>query len=1002
MMYLKSYKKLKVMVKTIDKLKFQDLMQYRVHEILLVASPYDAFILEQDGRLSEQILTEFKGMNLSYAPRIWNANTAHRALEMIKERPYDLVIIMLRISDMNPLLFAEKIKKKYPRKPIILLAFDESEVKALGDIRKGFDNVFIWTGNSHVFAAIIKYVEDKKNVRRDIEIGDVRVILLVEDNVRYYSTFYPEIYKQVLYYTKELMRKSFNDAHRLIRMRARPKILLAKNYEDAKKYFNTYQKNIIGVLSDIRFPKSGKQQKSGLKLAQYIKAKEPYLPVLLLSNREDYMDEALDITGHFISKKSGSLFKEIKEFIVSNLGFGDLILKTGKGKKIKSVSAVEDLKEIMEKLPLDSINYHASRNHFSNWLAIRGEFSLANKFRELGPHKFKNLEKRKEYHLKLLDNYEQNLNNEAIIEFDSKLPIEKYNFTKIGTGSLGGKARGLAFAANKLKDSKLSKKYPDINIRVPNITVIATDEFDKFMNKNKLWDIALNENNNSKLVDHFLNAKLDKKIIRAIKSLLKNINYPLAIRSSSLSEDSQYQSLSGMYSTFMLPNSSSSLQERVNQVCEAIKRIYASTFFIAPKSLIDKVSQRMEEEKMGIIIMEMIGQVQDSRFYPTFSGVAQSYNYYPTSYINRNDGVSYVALGLGKTVVDGNKSLRFCPKYPSLIHQFYSIKSTIDSSQNQFYALNMNKGKNPIYKGESHNLKLCNLDIAEKDGQLKYIGSVIPKDESILRDSLSYDGMRIVSFRNILKWETFPLSDILNNLLKFGKDSLGCPVEFEFAVNLNEDSDKNIIADFCVLQMKPMLIEGLIKDTKQISTKKENILFETNLGMGDGITYDIKNILMVKMDNFDISKSSEIALEIENMNDLMGPKNPYLLIGPGRWGSSDSWLGIPVRWEQISGAKSIIEMRVEGLNADPSFGSHFFHNLTNLRIGYLTQNKNNNTLDLDWINSFKTHKETQYLKWIKLKKSLIIQIDGSTGNAVILKEKIQPKEIIDENESLGI
>jgi len=989
------------MAKSIDKLKFQDLMQYRVHEILLVASPYDAFILEQDGRLSEQILTEFKGMNLSYAPRIWNAHTAQEALNMIEKRSYDLVIVMLRISDMNPLSFAKKIKEKYPRKPMVLLAFDESEVKALGDIKNGFDNVFIWTGNSHVFAAIIKYVEDKKNVRRDIQIGDVRVILLIEDNVRYYSTFYPEIYKQVLYHTKELMSKSLNDAHRLIRMRARPKILLAKNYEDAKKYFNTYHQNIIGVLSDIRFPRSGKQQKSGIELAKYIKKKEPYLPILMLSNREDYKEEALSVTGHFISKKSGSLFKEIKKFMIENLGFGDLILKNPKGKKIKSISSVSELKPNLEKIPLESIKYHASRNHFSNWLAIRGEFDLANKFREIGPEKFKSLEKRKKYHIQLLSEFEKNIDKGPIIEFDSKLYQKDHNFTKIGTGSLGGKARGLAFAADKLKHSKILNKYPNIKIRVPNVTVIGTDEFDIFMNKNKLWDIALNETDNKKLTGHFLKAKLNKNLINNIKKLLRNKTYPLAVRSSSLSEDSQYQSLSGMYSTFMLPNSSESIQERTDQVCEAIKRIYASTFFVAPKSLIDKISQRMEEEKMAIIIMEMVGQVKEERFYPTFSGVAQSYNYYPTSYIKRNDGVAYLALGLGKTVVDGKKNLRFCPKYPKLIHQFYSIKSTIESSQHEFYALDMNNGKNPIQKGETHNLRLYDLETAENDKQLKHIGSVIPENEEVLRDSLSYKGVRISSFNNILKWETFPLSSILKDLLKFGKESLGCPVEFEFAVNLYED-DQNITADFCVLQMKPMLIEGLIKDTKKLLKEKNNILFETKLGMGDGIISDIQNILMVNMDNFEISKTPEIAKEIERMNSEISAKSPYLLIGPGRWGSSDPWLGIPITWEQISGAKTIIEMSIEGLNADPSFGSHFFHNLTNLRVGYLTQDKKNKSLDLSWLDSCNVKKESKYLKWITLNKPLIIQIDGSSGKSLILKESIQAKDFLNEDESTGI
>ena len=991
------------MAKSIDKLKFQDLMQFRVHEILLVASPYDAFILEQDGRLSEQILTEFKGMNLSYAPRIWNAHTAKEALQMIEARPYDLVIVMLRISDMNPLSFAEKIKNIYPRKPMVLLAFDESEVKALGrNIKNTFDNVFIWTGNSHVFAAIIKYIEDKKNVKRDIQIGDVRVILLVEDNVRYYSNFYPEIYKEVLYHTKELMSKSLNDAHRLIRMRARPKILLAKNYEDAKKYFDTYKQNIIGVLSDIRFPKSGKQQKSGLKLAKYIKSKEPYLPILMLSNRSEYRKEALDITGHFISKKSGTLFKEIKQFMIDNLGFGNLILRSSSGKKLKSVSSVINLRTNLEKIPLKSVEYHASRNHFSNWLAIRGEFDLANKFREIGPGKFQDLKKRKEYHLKLLLEYENNIDNAPIVEFNSNSNVSKHKFTRLGSGSLGGKARGLAFATNQLKNSNIVKKYSNIKIRVPNVTVIGTDEFDRFMNKNKLWDIAIKEKSNDRLVKYFLDGKLDKSLIKNLKKLLNDINYPIAIRSSSLTEDSQYQSLSGMYSTFMLPNSSKSIQERLDQVCEAIKRIYASTFFVAPKSLIDKVSQRMEEEKMGIIIMEMIGQIHDDRFYPTFSGVAQSYNYYPTSYIKRHDGVAYLALGLGKTVVDGKKSLRFCPKYPKLIHQFYSIKSTIDSSQHEFYALNINKGKNPIQKGENFNLKLYSLDIAEKDEQLKYVGSVIPKNEQVVRDSLSYDGMRIVSFNSILKWNTFPLSQILKDLLKFGKESLGCPVEFEFAVNLYHDPDKNISADFCILQMKPMLIEGLIKDTRKLLKEKRNILFETKLGMGDGITSKIKDILIVNMDTFDISKTKEIAKEIEILNSQMSLNHPYLLIGPGRWGSSDPWLGIPVSWEQISGAKSIIEMNIENLNTEPSFGSHFFHNITNLRVGYLTQDKNNKSLDFEWLNSRNVKKETKHLKWISLEKELIIHIDGSNGKSIILKEPILEPEDLNEEESSGI
>jgi len=991
------------MPKSIDKLKFQDLMHFRVHEILLVASPYDAFILEQDGRLSEQILTEFKGMNLSYAPRIWNAHTAQAAMELIKERAYDLVIVMLRISDMNPVSFAKKIKAQYPRKPMILLAFDESEVRALKNVDKNnFDNIFIWTGNSHVFSAIIKYVEDKKNVKRDIKNGDVRVILLVEDDVRYYSTFYLELYRQVIFHTKELMIRSHNDAHRLMRMRARPKILLAKNYEDAKKYFDTYQNNILGVLSDIRFPKNEKVMNSGIKLAHYIKSKEPSLPILLLSNRLSFKHEAKSLTDNFIYKKSGSLIKDLNKFMKNDLGFGDLVLKDSNGTENKIVKEVSDLKNHLENITLDSVLYHASRNHFSNWLSIRGEFDLANKFRKINPTKFNSLKDRRNYHIKLLQDYEKRRDVEPIVEFQPNLSMNKYNFTKIGTGSIGGKARGIAFAADRLKNLNKFNKYNKIRIRVPNVTVIATDEFDKFMNENNLWEIALKENDNKKLVKIFLRANLSKKLINSITYLIKDISYPLAIRSSSLSEDSQYQSLSGMYSTFMLPNSSESLNERVEQICEAIKRIYASTFFVASRSLIDKISQRMEEEKMAIIIMEMIGKVHENRFYPTMSGVAQSYNYYPSSYSKRKDGVSYLALGLGKTVVDGKKTVRVCPKFPKLIQQFFSIKSMIESSQHEFYGLDLNNGKNPMKNGEADNLKTFNLNIAEKDSELSFLGSVIPVNEDIVRDSLRHNGKRIVTFNNILKWNSFPLSEILNDLLEFGNKSLGCPVEFEFAINLYKQKDKQITADFCILQMKPMLIKSLIKTNSEIIENSENILFKTKNAMGDGIISEIKNIIMVKEESFDISCTKKIALELEQMNEYIGDKESYLLIGSGRWGSADSWLGIPVTWNQISGAKCIIETYNNELNTEPSFGSHFFHNLTNLRIAYLCQDKRNKTLDFHWLNNQKIKKESHYVKLLKLNEPLSIQVDGSSGKAILLKKLEQKPDQIDENHSSGI
>ncbi len=985
-------------------LHFQDLMLHRIHEILLVASPYDAYTLEEDGKLTEQILHEYLGMNLSYAPRVWQANTASYAMDLLSRRPIDLIIVMLRISDMDPLTFGAKVKELYSNKPIILLAFDESEIKQLPDnIDDVIDHVFIWTGDSSVFPAIIKCIEDMKNVKRDVRKGNVRAILFIEDTPWYYSSILPVIYKETLFHTKQLMDKSLNDTQRLLHMRGRPKILLAKSYETAEKYFKLYKNNILGIISDIRFPKDGKlHDNAGILFAKYVQSVEKTMPVLLQSNEKNALELAKTITPFVLNKKSSTLFSNLREFLINNLGFGDFVFKTKNGEEISRAGNIEELVEMLETIPEESLDYHASRNHFSNWLAARGEFDLATQFRKIKGTEFRAIDKRRQYIINLIQESQKTRGLGSVAEFKYSKSSLHANFLRIRSGSLGGKARGLAFANFFWKEANLSEKYQDITFRVPKVVVIGTDEFDQLMDVNKLWETALSLDDNRDLEKVFLKGRLSRKLVQTLKELLKEVNFPLAIRSSSLLEDSQYQPLAGMYATYMLPNCHESDKERLSQVCEAVKRVFASTFFQEPKILMETIVHRHEEEKMAVIIMEMVGQKHGEYFYPTFSGVAQSYNYYPVSYMQREEGIAFTAIGLGRTIAEGGKALRFSPKYPNILPQFFSIKATLSNSQNTFYALNLNNGNNPLRKGEQNNLEQLHLEDAELHGVLKYTASVICDEDGIIRDSLKNKGRRVITFSPILKFQAFPLAEILQDILELCQTAMGCPVEIEFAVNMYNAAD--IQNEFCLLQIKPMVVGGLQKtDYLQLNEKKD-VLCSSEMALGDGVIDTIRNIICVDFDTFDRSLTRNIAKEIGVINRQMGNDNPYLLIGPGRWGTADPWLGIPVNWKQISHARVIVELSIEELNPEPSFGSHFFQNVTSLRIGYFTLRHmdKGGDIDLEWLKDQPVKQATKFIRWIQLEEPLHIRIDGSTGEGIILKPQPKIEEIMDEEESSGI
>ena len=982
---------------------FQDLMLHRIHEILLVASPYDAFILEEDGQLTEQILHEYIGLNLSYAPRVWQASTAAKAMEMLSKRKYDLVIVGLRISDMDPLTLGKMIKEADPQKPVILLVFDESELQQLPQTipKEIIDKVFVWSGDAGVFPAIIKFLEDRKNINRDIKRGQIRLIMLVEDNPRYYSMLLPLIYKEILFHTRQMLSKSLNDTHRLLYMRGRAKVLLASNYEEAERYFKRYGSNILGIISDIRFPKENKlNPRAGLDFTEWVRKIDKAIPIILQSTDSGMKLEAKKNMVEFFDKHSPTLLKDISNSITKNFGFGDFIFRKKNGLEISQSKSLRQLKEQLKEIPNESLLFHASKNHFSNWLAARGEFKIASILRDLSIDNFESVDQLREMLIEIINKIRERRHRDMVVEFTPEKFDPTANFTKISGGSLGGKARGLAFARNLLEKSNIKNNFPEIEIRVPKLIVIGTEEFDLFMKNNELWEEALNAKSNDKILKLFLKSRLTKNLVRSLKIFLSKVHYPIAVRSSSLLEDSQYQPLAGLYETYMLSNSSTIEKERLSQLCESVKRVYASQFFQEPKSIMDISTHRHDEEKMAVIIQELIGQHYGDRFYPTLSGVAQSYNYYPISYMEREEGVAFIALGFGKIIVEGEKVLRFSPKYPAILPQFFSVKSTINNSQRTFFALDMKDEKNINLNGETENLKRYNLDIAEEDGSIKFAASVVCSDDGLIRDSLNYNGVRVLTYSSILKYNKIPLTDILTEFIELGKLALGCPIEIEYAINIYNDGRK---PEFCLLQIKPMVIKQIERRQEIKLDNYKDIFCSSSISLGDGIIENIFNIIYIKLDSFSLANTTNIAKELEELNKNLNGK-PYILIGPGRWGTADPWLGVPVHWNQISNAKVIVEVCLEGMDIDPSFGSHFFQNVTSLRIGYFTVSgkKKDDFIDWDWIEKQEVVKETKYLKLIKYEKSLTVFMDGTTGAGRIFKP-IKPKiEKMDEEESSGI
>jgi len=967
---------------------FHELMAAKVTDILLVSSPYEAFIMEEEGRLAERIIHEYRGLNLSRPPMLTWVSSAREALEALSRKKFDLVITMPRVDETDAYVLGRKIKETYPNLPVFLLVHSTS--RHMLDLkysdRKTIDRIYVWYGNSDLLLALIKNREDRMNVAYDTQRAKVRVIIIVEDSPIYYSSLLPLLYKEIVTQTQAVMEESVNDEHRILRMRARPKILVAENFEEAIDLYQKYRPYLLSIFSDVRFPRNGKMDDTaGFTLLSRIRYENPDLPLLILSSEENNRQKAAKIPAVFLNKNSPALHSEIRKFFMQYLGFGDFIFRLPDGTEIAKASNLREMEEILFSIPDESVYYHAQRNHFSSWLMARSEIMLASKLKPVKVTDFTDTRQIKKYLIDCINERRVGRQKGLITEFDPGNFDPDAEFVKVGKGSLGGKARGLAFMSTQLKENpERLKQFEDIEIAVPKTLVISTDGFDAFISENNLKDLSTGEFNDKKVTELCLAAHIPDWLKHNLELYLRHTRYPLAVRSSSLLEDAQFQPFAGIYKTYMIPNNHSDFNPRLEQLMLAIKLVYASTYLEAPRAFAKSTSHRMEDEKMAVVIQRMTGKAYGRHYYPAISGVAQSYNFYPISHLKPQEGIAHIALGLGKTVVEGGTALRFSPKYPQFLPQFSSVDDTLSNSQRLFYALKLDGVPQDLAAKDDATLAKLEIDAVSTDAPIKYLCSTyLPQDHRI-RDGAQVQGYPVLTFANILKYDSFPLAQILSELLFIARKGMGCPVEMEFAVNLSLGDNQK--PEFDLLQIRPMAIRQYHLEVEIREEEIRRAFCYSTMALGNGQFNQIKDIIYVNPDTFDPAHTIDIAAEVGKMNaKLLRENRKYLLIGPGRWGSADRWLGIPVKWSDISGVGAIVETTTENLKADPSQGSHFFHNITSLGIGYFTTSENGEGfVNWNWLQSLPAAKESAHLKHVKLKKPLTIKIDGKKSHAVIL------------------
>ncbi|GIK22621.1 MAG: phosphoenolpyruvate synthase [Ignavibacteriota bacterium] len=979
--------------------KFQKLMRYKIREILLVSSIYDNYLFEEDGRLYELVREEYQSLNLSFAPELIHVTSGEEALEMLStENTFDLIITTLHIEDMHVVKFARMVRKSGINLPIVLLAYDNRERKELTTNYDTsiFERIFIWNGDYRLLIGIVKYIEDRVNVESDTKNIGVQSIIVVEDNIKFYSSYLPIIYTEVFKQSQRLIKEGINLTHKFLRMRARPKILLCTTYEEAWSYYEKYQQDVLGLILDINFKHNGvKDPEAGIKFARAVKAQHEDIPILLQSSDGSFREKANQIDAAFVHKNSPRLLQELRQFMLQNFGFGDFIFINNDGKEVFRATNLSQLEEALKRIPDESLVYHASRNHFSKWLKARTEFYLAH---ELRPHKvtdFGSVQGLRDRLLTSLQEYRKLQQSGIILDFNKDIFDTKNSFARIGGGSLGGKARGLGFINILLTNYNLKHKFDEVEISVPSAIVIGTDVFDHFIADNNLESFAFTEIDDLTLTQRFVDSKIfPEEITHKLREFLEITHCPLAVRSSSLLEDSQFLPFAGVYETYMIPNSNPDIEIRLDELLQSIKSVYASTFHLRAKDYIKSSPYRLEEEKMAVVVQRLVGAKRQERFYPDFAGVAKSYNFYPTGPQKPGDGIAQAALGLGKTVVDGGNCIRFCPKYPRHMLQFFSTKETLKTAQQKFYALDLTKKlEHHPPSIEDQLVRSYDLSDSEKDGTLYSVGSTYSSEDEAVYDGLSRDGIRVVTFAPILKHKLFPLPEILDLLLDFGSWGMGTPIEIEFAVNLEVPAGER--KEFAMLQMRPMILS---RESEELIigeiNKDETICYSTQV-LGNGAVNGLLDIVVVDYEKFNRAKSNEVVLEISRLNaKLFSEKRPYILFGVGRWGTLDPWLGIPVKWDQISGASVIVESSFKDFAVEPSQGSHFFQNLTSFRVGYFTVNTDNNSfIDWQWLSKQNAVEELTFTRHLRFDQPITVRMNGHENRGIIYKPGVRFNEI---------
>ncbi len=966
--------------------EFNKLMQKRIQSVLLISSNYDAFLLEEDGRIEEQIFNEYVSLNLRYPPRFIQVTTAEEAMEVMRNESVDLIISMLSVGGMDPFSLSKSSKKIHPNIPFVMLTpfSREVSIKLSNEDTSAIDYVFCWLGNADILVAIIKLIEDEMNAKNDIlEVG-VQCILLVEDSIRYYSSYLPTIYRIVFNQSKKFMSEALNEHQKMMRMRGRPKILLARNYEEAVDIYEKYRSNLLGVISDVSFAKNNqKYNNAGIELAEMVKKNDPNMPFLLQSSDLAVADVAKKLKVGFLHKYSKSLLQELKHFLKVYLAFGDFVFIDPETHL--EVGRVSNLKQLQEKLlvlPDSSLRYHFQRDHVSKWLKARALFSIAEVIKDLRMDDFESLEDIKQFLHETIVNFRISKNRGIIAVFEP-LNYDKFvKFARIGEGSIGGKARGLAFLSTLIDKNAESLHFEELEITIPRTVVIATDIFELFMESNNLYPIALSDLPDQEILEHFVKASLPPKSHLYLRKFISVVDKPIAIRSSSVLEDSHYQPFAGIYSTYMVSNTDE-VEVVMKQIADAIKCVYASVYFKSSKAYMQATMNIIDEERMGIVLQEVVGQQHGNRFYPTVSGVAQSINFYPIGPEKVEEGIVNVALGLGKQIVEGGVSLRFSPSHPKKNLQLSSTEFAIKDTQKKFFALDMDNAMFKPSVDDAMNLQHLDIKTALGDGSLKWLGSVYDHENNIIRDGVNRPGIPLVTFANILKHDVFPMAKVLQKLLKLGQSEMNQPVEIEFAVDLQNPIGKPI---FYPLQIRPIVECGEIfmEDLEDLEPTQQ--LIYSKKALGNGIIDNIYDVVFVKSEGFAASNMIKMAPVLEKINDMLVLDGiNYILIGPGRWGSQDPWLGIPIKWPQISGARLIVETALRGFSIEPSQGTHFFQNLTSLQVGYLTVNTQDvgTYYNEEYLMKQTAIYEDEWIKHVRFQEPAMIKIDGKKGLAVV-------------------